>query len=277
MSRRVRAVPPFCLTILCALLAAASARAAGTIYLERCVGNCVYQQGFENAVLNRSSILSGTRTISAFAHGDQAWLDLLACVQRTFAPYDVVVTDVNPDPVPHWEVAVAGTPQQAGFPADTAGVAPWNCGVIQNSIAFAFAAVHGNMFDLCWTVAHEAAHLHGADHLFRVADPMTYLPGCHEKRFAARDYPCGENGPELCCDGAAGPTQNSDALLRASLGAAAPGSLLFLDGFAATETTPEPVEEASTCHWDDAFGLEPEPPFTASVAPGLTCAATRTD
>jgi hypothetical protein len=270
MRRRVRAVRSVCLAILAAPLAAAAARAAGTIYLERCVGNCVYQQGNENAVLNRSSILTGTRTLSAFGHGDAAWEEHLACVRRAFEPFDVEVTDVNPDPVPHWEVAVAGTPQQAGFPGGTAGVAPYNCGVIQNSIAFSFAAVHGNMLDLCWTTAHEAAHLLGADHLFRAADPMTYLAGCLEKRFTARDYPCGESSPRNCCQGAGGPTQNSEALLRGALGPGAPGGALLLDGFAAFEP-PGPVEGASTCRWDDAFGIEAEAPPEAPELRGLAC------
>lgn len=271
MVPRVRALPLASALIFAALLGAAAARAAGTIYLERCVGDCVYQAGFENAVLNRSSIISGTRTLSAFAHGDAAWQQHLACVQRLFEPFDVVVTDVNPDPVPHWEVAVAGTPNQAGFPAGTAGVAPYNCGVIQNSIAFSFAAVHGDMLELCWTTAHEAAHLLGADHLLRAADPMTYLAGCLEKRFTARDYPCGEGAPRDCCQGAGGPTQNSEALLRAALGVGAAGGALLLDGFAAFEP-PGPVEVGSTCRWDDAFGIEPPTPLAAPEQRALACA-----
>lgn len=89
------------------------ANAAGILFLDRCVANCVYHQGFDSSINNTSSIIGGTRTLLPFDHGDAAWAEHLACVQASFAPYDITVTDVDPGAVAHWEVPVAGTPTQA--------------------------------------------------------------------------------------------------------------------------------------------------------------------
>jgi hypothetical protein len=196
-------------------------------------------------------------------HTADEWNTLVACVQSVLDPYDIVVTDVQPascSPV-YWEVAVAGTPGQLGFPDGVLGVAPFaeNCAVIMGAPAFAFANVHNDMYRLCWTVAQEFAHVIGLDHELLQRDPMTYFEGCLVKRFAEESVACGESTPRVCCDGAA--TQSSAGKLRARLGTA-PG-LLFPDSFEEWDPLTDDYL-GSTCHWD---GVEDGAPELAGEAP----------
>lgn len=244
--------------------------AAGTVYLERCLGDCVYVGGPDSSCLNRSSLFSGNRQIEEFVHGDTAWNQLVACVESVLDPYEITVTTVDPECATHWEVVVAGTPDSIGQPDGTTGVAPYTCAVIPNAPAFAFANAHSDMLDLCATVVHELAHLLGADHELLVRDPMTYLPGCLVRRFSAMEASCGESVPRNCCAGFGAPTQSSDAILRSVLGSRS-GGLIFPDTFeewlAAEQTT-----AGSTCHWDAVVGEElPAEPRVESPATALVC------
>lgn len=258
MARVVSRLASIAWAAILAAGAAPAAQAAGTIFLARCApAGCVYTPGFEDSRINRSSLLNQTAQIPAFPHGDAAWAEHLACVQRAFAPFDVVVTEVDPGTATHWEIVVAGLPSHIGFPSGIAGVSPFTCGVIQNGIAFSFAEVYAasEVKELCWTTAHEAAHLLGLDHEVLQRDPMTYLEGCKEKVFAPADAPCGTTVPETCLCG--GSTQNSHAMLTAVLGPGGPGTPLFVDGFSVEGVDPE---EASTCRWDGAVSLLPGGP-----------------
>lgn len=235
------------------ILGGGPARAAGILFLDRCVATCVYHQGFDSSINNTSSIITGTRMLTAFSHGDAAWAEHLACVQASFAPYDITVTDIDPGNVPHWEVPVAGTPTQGGFPSNTAGVSPFTCGVINNGVAFSFANIHGNMKELCWTTAHESAHLFGLDHEALARDPMTYITGCLEKRFTPEDAPCGELVPSACACG--GTTQNSDAMIANVVGRAAAGAPLLLNNLSVSQDGFDEI--GSTCQWTAVVGEEP--------------------
>jgi len=270
-SRRFRSPrwrAPVGLALLAAGIAEPAVHAAGTLYLERCVGNCIYQSGPDNSCLNRSSIVSGIRMITEFEHGDTAWQEVVACVQSTLAPFDITVIDVAPACAgPFWEIAVAGEPEEIGQPSTVAGVAPFSCGVIPNAPGFAFANIHSDMLALCWTVVHEFAHLLGADHELRASDPMTYLTGCLPKRFAAAAAECGEGVPRACCGGPA--TQVSSEVVRAAVGDRA-GGPIFPGAFEAWSEITQSLE-GSTCHWDTAEGLEPFELSGAAGEPFLQC------
>jgi hypothetical protein len=184
---------------------------SNVIYLNRCApGDCDFTSSqIEDAVTNQSSILGQNGTLSPFAAGDTAWAAVVECVQKAYAPFDVVVTDQDPSPTPHFEAVVGGTPDQLGFPENVAGVAPFNCGVINNAITYSFANVfQDSVPHICWTVAQETAHAFGLDHEFLCEDPMTYLDTCGpEKWFRNVDAPCGEFEERGCMCG--GTTQNS--------------------------------------------------------------------
>lgn len=262
MSRRAWLVLPGLLLAL----SASRAQGAGTLFLNRCVGNCLYQAGQNSACNNTSAILSGPRTLSAYAGTDGDWADLLACVRSVLDPFDVAVTDVDPGCANQWEIPVAGTNEQGGFSPSTLGVAPAVCSAIPNNVAFAFANEAEHLFIpmLCNTVVHEFAHLIGVEHETLPKDPMSYVFSCFVKRFSTIESACGTfpGDEEPCfCTGA---LQSSFTLLHDRLNPAA--GLLFGDAF---ESLAVEGVSGSTCHWDSVLGEE-EPSFiadSATVAP----------
>ena len=199
---------------------------AQLVYLNRCVGSCVVRAGFESSINNTSSIVSGTRTLAAYAWGDASFAAFTQCVRETFAPYQITITTNDPGNVPHREHIVAGTPGQAGFSEGVAGVSPFTCGSIPNSISFTFANVIGDdIHELCWTAAQEIAHGFGLDHEVNPPDPMSYIDA-PTKRFTPDTAPCGEFSARACACG--GTTQNSNASLLRAIGG---NPNLFRDGF----------------------------------------------
>jgi MYXO-CTERM domain-containing protein len=190
------------------------------IYLNGCFGpgDCTFTPGGEDSTSNRSSIIEQTATVSAFDAGDTAWAAVVECVQKAYKPFNVVVTDQDPSPAPHFEAVVGGDPAEVGFPSDVGGVAPFNCGIINNAVTYSFANIYqGSIPDICWTVAQESAHAFGLDHEFLCEDPMTYLSDCgSEKWFRNAQAPCGEFEERPCMCGGAG--QNSYAFIQQAFG-----------------------------------------------------------
>ncbi len=74
------------------------------IYLDRCsVGGCPVQFGTtDDSRTHTSSIAMGDVTIGPFTQSDQVWDAMVACVQATYAAFDVTLTDVDPGNVPHF-------------------------------------------------------------------------------------------------------------------------------------------------------------------------------
>jgi hypothetical protein len=215
---------------LACLLMAAPARAdqnLDILYINRCTGGCVVSPGFDSAITNRSTLVSATRNLSAFAFSDAAFEATVTCLRSVFAPYDVTVTTVDPGPVPHRELMLAGTYSQLGLSSGATGVAPFDGSPIPNAIAFAFATTIGDDVDqLCYTAAHELGHLYGLDHEFYCPDLLTYLTCAGTKTFADFDAPCGEFSARLCTLGA--DTQNSHLLLATVAGQ---DEVVFRNGF----------------------------------------------
>ncbi len=194
--------------------------ADNVIFLDRCEGNCQLQGGQENAAANRSGIISGNRTVSEWRHGDAAWNSLVSCVKGMFEPFGVSVTDQRPGSGTYFRSIVAGYPQEVGFSQYTGGVAPFSCGVINNSINYSFANNYQSVQQICEVVAQETAHVFGLDHELYCPDPMTYLSGCGAKSFRDYDAPCGENQARSCQCG--GSTQNSVQSMLAIFGPGTP-------------------------------------------------------
>ena len=183
------------------------------IYLNRCAGpgDCDFTASapIEDSRTNQSSILQQNGSLTPFDAGDTAWASVVNCVQKVYAPFNVEITDQDPGSAPHFEAVVGGTPDELGFMPNVGGVAPFNCGIIDNAITYSFANLYqGSIPDICWTVAQETAHAFGLDHEFLCDDPMTYLTDCgSEKWFRNQDAPCGEFEERECMCG--GFTQNS--------------------------------------------------------------------
>ena len=185
------------------------------VFLNRHGG--VYSEGFDNPVTNRSSIISGIRSIAAFAGDDADWETVLEHVRTLFRHFDISIVDVEPPTGPYIEAVVGGLPGQAGFNSGTFGVAPAYCAPARNTIVFIFSGLQpGQNIRIAEDIAHEIGHAFSLDHEYLCKDPMTYLTGCGEKRFQNRTVACGEGAERPCfCDGG---EQNSYEVLREAFG-----------------------------------------------------------
>ncbi len=202
------------------------------IYLNNCKpsGCVVSRQNVNDSRNNFSSIAQGT--LAAYSGTDETWAAFMLCVKDVMAPYYVDVTDIDPGSVtPHHEAMIAGTPTQLGFSNGVAGVSPFTCGVINNSITFTFANLDpNNLLDLCWTATHEIAHSFGLSHEMHCPDSMTYLTGCGFKRYTDVLAVIGTQGacqPFQECQ--CGPTQQNAH--QSMLGALGPNVFVFTDSF----------------------------------------------
>ena len=94
------------------------------LFLDRCAEGCTYTPGPDDSRANTSTHLNGQSTLSAFVYGEPSFAAVLACVRDTFAPFAIDVTDIDPGGADHFEIAVAGTPQQIGLPGGILNVSP---------------------------------------------------------------------------------------------------------------------------------------------------------
>lgn len=212
---------------------AAAAPPSRLIYLNNCKAGdgCHISVGREDSRTNHSTVARRTSVVPPFAFSDGVWKKTVECVKKTYARFDIKVTDVDPCPdptsgctTPHWETIVAGSPADISYNSNAAGVSPFDfqsCDIIDNSITYAFADVIGPDVDqLCWTIAQETAHSFGFDHEFLGADPMTYLSSPPHKEFQDVNAQCGEFQQRTCYCGFS--TRNSVRELLALFGAAPP-------------------------------------------------------
>jgi hypothetical protein len=191
--------------------AAGEGRAEGILFLQRCEGGCQFQAGADDSGTNHSSVINGTRNLTAAPQSEATWDSMVECVRDTFAPFAIAVTEVDPGTVEHFELAIAGTPQQLGYANSTVNVAPSTCngdGVVPNSIGFVLAGQFGEVpLELCWYAAQTLGVIFGLDNAVLETDVMTYIGGPLPKTFVDESSACGEFSPRTCRCG--GTTQNS--------------------------------------------------------------------
>jgi len=204
--------------LIAGILLGAPARAATTvIYLNRCAAGCTITPGFDDSRTDTSSIVSQTQVLSAFGHGDTSFASVLACVQSLFAPFDADVTDADPGSADHFEIDIAGTPQQLGLQAGVLDISPLTCSVVSNGMAFAFANTIGDdPQQICVAAAQTVGNLVGLEFVTPSCDVMGFsLTGCQPKGFLDEASQCGDTMPHACICG--GTTQNSYQRLLATL------------------------------------------------------------
>lgn len=191
------------------------------IYLNRCAGGITLTSGWpDDNQANRSGILNGTTNFAPFSYGDDAWNQVVAETTEIFSPFNILITDVDPSPMPHDEAIVCGSGSAAGF-GGAGGVAPFTCDIIPDSISFTFPqSLGGNPRVIAEVVAQEVAHAWGLEHSYNCEDPMTYLSGCGEKTYQDGDFPCGEFSARACECG--GTTQNTFQYILDLFGSAVP-------------------------------------------------------
>ncbi|HEY4176606.1 MAG TPA: MYXO-CTERM sorting domain-containing protein [Kofleriaceae bacterium] len=219
---------------------------APTIYLERCKGGCVLKAGADDAKGYTAEIPEGPGpfTISEYQNeqhqtgtdADAEWAQVLKCVQETYSPYGVQITDQKPaDDRPYNMTIVAGLPAEVGLPNSYGGVGHGTCDALNNAISFTFANFNwgsgqDRIWELCGVVAQETGHNFGLDHVYEFnngtstvsgcKDPMTYRPSCGQKFFRNELATCGEYNTRPCKCG--GGLQNSHQTLLNVFGPGTP-------------------------------------------------------
>ena len=204
-----------------------AASTAWVLYLNHNGGT--FTPGDNDSRTHTSSIPTTTAQIAPWNISAANWQSVVSCIQDEFKAYSITVTDQDPGQTPHIEAVIAGSAADVGLPANVGGVSPFttDCGVIQNSIVFAFAQEYGTDYQtVCEVAAQEIAHSFGLDHEVLASDPMTYLSYNGHKTFQDQTASCGEtNGPRQCGLVLQGypscrPNQNSVQLLLARVGPA---------------------------------------------------------
>jgi hypothetical protein len=181
--------------------------------------------GDDDSRTNRSSIITSTRGVPAWNPSATVWNATVACLKDMFARWDVTVVETDPGNVPHMEAVFTGSPSSIGMSSGVGGVSPFteDCGVIENSIVFAFTNAFGNNAQtICEVMAQEVAHSYGLDHELLASDPMTYLNYNGKRTFKDQTVSCGEYSSRACGIGGSvcRPNQNSVQLLTQRLGLA---------------------------------------------------------
>jgi len=191
------------------------------LYVNGCMpGGCLIEPGNDDARTNHSSIATRPVTLSPFSWGADEWYQLTSCIERMYAPFDLVITTVDPGDSPHFELVVGGLPADLGLGASAGGVAEAECPneLEDNNIAFVFAQRTDDVDMMCWAAAQEVGHMFGLDHELEVDDPMTWLGVAPKHGFQNIEAPCGEYSPRWCdCNRQ---TQNSYRMLLETLGPA---------------------------------------------------------
>lgn len=183
-------------------------------------GGTYYQAWDNDSRTNQTSIPDqNTSNVPAYPYSEESWQDVMDCMRELYAPFNILVTDVDPGNVVHVESVVGGSPYDIGInDGQVGGIAPGTCGIIDTAIVFTFPEVWGdNPRNICETAAQETAHAFGLDHENYCPDPMTYWFNCGQKAFRDYNAPCGEYENRACYCG--GSTQNSYQRLIASFGA----------------------------------------------------------
>src|SRR5687767_6378303 len=80
-----------------------------TLFLNR-AGGTYNGAPADDATLNNTKVLgTDTYAVPAYPYGDPSWSSIKTCVTMAFAPFNVVVTDVDPGTAPHHELVFTTT------------------------------------------------------------------------------------------------------------------------------------------------------------------------
>lgn len=244
------------------------------LFLQRCEGGYTVRSGYGGSLVDESLILPPGWEVQLppFPYEDEVWDELVDRVRGLFAPFDIIVTDVDPGNQPHDEAVICGTYDMIGYPNPAAGIAPGTCSVIPNAITFTFPTAHwGNTREMADTVGQEVAHAWGLDHQMLCNDPMTYLTRCGDRDFQDVDANCGEYEPRGCSCG--GYTQNSFQHISGVLGAVGTSSTIIASPHTGDVFVPQEsfeivldideteVDRAAVFIDGDYMGRDVDPPF----------------
>ena len=178
--------------------------------------------GDNDSRINRSTLVNQTTSVAAWTVSATTWQQIMDCTRDMWAPFNVLVTDVDPGNVPHMESIVTTLSSEIGMDPNVGGVSPYTigCDYIPNSIVFTFAeAFGGDAETICEVMGQEMAHSIGLDHQMLASDPMTYLQYDGLQAFRDQTVSCGEYQNRACgLQGECGSTQNSYQMLMTRVG-----------------------------------------------------------
>jgi hypothetical protein len=164
--------------------------------------------GLSDPVANKSVMVTETVTTAGSQLSDSDWDATVACVRALFAPFPVVITEVDPGDVDHHEVVVTHSATEIGGPSGaTAAWSGIGCGTQRRELTFAFSAVLTSPRELCERgVGAVAGGVAGLDGSTYCPDVMS-LPSsaCGDKSFVDAEVACAAPLPCRC----GGDTQNS--------------------------------------------------------------------
>jgi hypothetical protein len=179
------------------------------------VGGCTVTPGTNDSRKDTSTVFDETVTLSEFAHGDEVWNEMVACVREVMLPYDVMVTEEDPgENALYLEAMIGGTSEEAGLGPRIVGMSPIACTPLSHTISFTFANSHdADARMICETVTHEAGHTLSLDHEVACNDLMWWTTEdiCGPKYFRDSHEYCGDGEADECLCG--GIYQNAHATL----------------------------------------------------------------
>jgi len=195
-----------------------------TVFLNRAGGT--YSMGVDDATANVAGAMDMTRTLAPYPHDDASWTAVKTCVTQALAPFNVVVTDVDPGTAPHHEIVlttkywgdtsntIVSSVSSAPCPAGSPGTHP---AIPTSGVALVFAMGFTDPTSICEAaVSQLAVDIAGLDHSLDCHDFLgIYQTPCGAKSFLDQDEMCGEFSARVCNCGNA--TQNSHRAMTTAL------------------------------------------------------------
>lgn len=213
------------------------------IYLNRCANGCTIGFGnTANSITNKWPVQT-PGVLSKFPYPDDVWNKVVACFKDVMSPYDVQIVETDPGSANHFEIMIAGSPTDIGFPSNVGGVAPPGCTkpYYDNALVFDFATVWGSsgvcgprcIEEICSTAAQEIGHTwQQMDHVIVKEDPMTYAFYTGRRYFQNTAAQCGSDcvngtGPGgVTCTG----TTKQNHACRCNTGSQTQNSVSIIEG-----------------------------------------------
>jgi hypothetical protein len=149
---------------------------------------------------------------------------MMACLETIFKPYNVVVTEVEPDAEPYHEVAITSSPSETLFSfsgAPSIGMLVCAPDETTSTVNFAFTNFSDDPLTVCQSAASVIGFTQGLTRVIEnCQDAMTNTFGCNQQMsFLDATQNCGTSSGASNCSCTAQPTQNSYQHMLTNFGA----------------------------------------------------------
>jgi hypothetical protein len=202
----------------------ADAGAAYVVFLDRAGGG--YHAGATDSTTNSTDIINANTTIAAWTVADTTWQTITACVAQKFAPFNIVVTDVDPGTADHAEVVFTAASSIPALQGGASNVADLGCMArtsvkVKNPIAFVNITSVTDPNGICAAVGVAIGNGLGLDTTKACPDAMTLQnASCLTAPFSNTAIACDATALGLAtgCACSSGTTQNSLQMMAAAVG-----------------------------------------------------------